>query len=773
MPSQTYRVEDFSFLTGKAKFIADIRLDRMASLVIVRSTEANASIRSIDSNDAAALDRVVAVVTSSDLNGKVLPLTRKFYSLAREFIDNAAVIEGGYQEEILSVGDVSRVGEPVLAIVAEDRFAAEDARDLVTIEYDVRESIINPENAMKPDSPLVATNTNSNIHSSCRVVVGDVENAEKNSNFRISRRFRFGRSVGSPIENRGVMAQWDAAAEKLTVWSTTQIPHFLKANLSQCLLLPEQDIEVRVPSMGGSFGGGIYTEEILVAHLARELCRPIQWLEERSEAISNSRHSRDVTIDATVSCSSTGRINSLRLKVLLDAGAHNPFGITLVHNVASHARSIYKIENLLVEGFAVHTNKTRNTPVRGAGRPEATFVIDRLIDVIANRLGRDPAELRMMNIISPREMPYKLGMRYRDGSEAVYDSGDFQSQFERLLQESGYETWRKFQAEARKEGRFIGIGLSCHVEATGIGPHEGATVRVEKDGGITVFSGAQPHGQSHHHVLSKIVAAELNVEISKINVVTGNTSLLPFGTGTFGSRSAITAGSSSKMAAIALREKIFGVASEYLEADVADLETADGVVFVRGTPARSMTFSQIYGSCSPASKYQQENGFVELSSTKYFVPGTVTYGSGSHCVVLEVFPFSGRVKFLDYVTVDDCGRALDSVVVDGQVIGGVIHGVSNALFEEVIYDEQGQLLNPSLVDYLLASSTESPRVRVFHENHQTNLNPLGIKGIGEGSTSSAPVAIANAISDALKSHNLEINKVPVYPWDIAVSDLNN
>ena len=756
------RVEDLRLLTGQTTFIGDICKPNMAYAVFVRSTEPNALIKSINVESAENAQGLIEILTGDDLGGNVEGLTKKFYQLTQKFVDEANVSESNYFEPILAVGNVVHVGQPIAVVVAETRQFAENIRDLIEVEYIGQTPVVDPEQAQTKGSNLVNLKLKNNVDAEFEIEIGDVDASEKNADLVLEREFYFGRSTGSPIENRGVVSEWNPVNSLMTVWSTTQIPYILKSNLQMCLKMDATQLEVLVPDMGGSFGGGIYPEEIVIPYLAKKLNRPIQWLEDRGESITNSRHSRDQRIKVRGGFDSAGKILSLDVRIVQDAGAFNPFGITLIHNVATHIRSQYRVPNFRAVGLAVLTNKTRNTPVRGAGRPEATLAIDRLLDIVAKQIGLDPAEIREKNLIPSSEIPYSLGMLYRDGVPATYDSGGFQEQFAKLLKESKYLEWRDIQKQERENGRFIGIGLSCHVEATGIGPTETSRIVLEEDGTFTFFTGAQPHGQSHHTVISQIVADQLGVRIENISVKSGNTNYLPIGSGTFGSRSAIVAGSSAKLSAELMRAKIIYLASEFLEANPLDIAFMDGVASVKGSSSRFLSLEQISQRYIQGTQTQSDSRL--LAADTEFTPPTVVYGSGSHFVVLEVLPSTLAIKILDYVSVDDCGAMLNPIVVDGQVYGGVVHGVSNSLFEEVIYDEGGYCSNPNLVGYLLASSAESPRIRAFHIDHPTASNPLGVKGVGEGATSSAPAAIANAVSDALTSFAVEVNSLPITPW---------
>ncbi len=700
--------------------------------------------------------------------GRSAPITRPFYKTIPEHVARETnLVVHPYRAQLLAEHRVFRVGEPVAVVLADNRYVAEDALEAIEVEYEPLEALVDPMAAMREDAPQIHPEVPGNVHCSFHTGSGDVATAFKDADHTLSTHIRVDRSIGSPLETRGVVVEFDRATDHLRIWATQQKPHLLRSYLSDMLAMPEAHIRVISPDMGGSFGGGIYNEEILFPFLAIQLRLPIRWIEDRRENLGNARHTRDQYHDVEVAFDNDGTIVGLKDRFLIDAGAYNPFVITLSYNTAAHLRNEFKIDNFDVEGICVLTNKRDNTPVRGAGRTSATFVIDRVVDMVAARLGADSAEIRRKNLIPADLMPYDMGMLYRDGGRIVYDSGDYPEQFDRALALSGYEHFEESRRAAREEGRIIGIGLSSHVEGSGFGPHEGATVRVDESGHVTVHSGSNPHGQSHETVLAQVCADALGVSPDQITVRAGDTDLIAHGGGTFASRSAVTAGSAVNGAALKVRDKVLAIAADMLEVSVKDLVIEDGIVAVRGDPESSLTLRDIALASAPGPGSRLPDGLDPgLEETDYYIPPTVTYSSGTHVAVVEVDPDTGLVSVLEYYVVDDCGLILNPMIVDGQQHGGVAHGIGNALFEQVVYDSSGQLLNASFMDYLLPTAADVPSVTVEHESHLSPLNPMGIKGAGEGAAVSPPAAIANAVVDALRPLQVEITEMPMTPMRV-------
>jgi aerobic carbon-monoxide dehydrogenase large subunit len=758
------RREDFGLLTGRTRFVADLRIDGVLEAALVRSTEAHARIIGIDTSAGRQAPGVVAVFTGADLKGRVAPFTRHAITTPPHVASAVGLIVKSHLAEVLPSSRVVRVGEPVAVVVAKSRYQAEDAAELIEVQYDPLPVVTDPELALREDAPVLHPGLEDNIHSRFRVVVGDPERVLHEAPLRLERRLKFGRSIGSPIETRGVAASFDDVQHKLTVWATTQRSHWLRDYIAEMIGLAHRDVRVIAPAMGGSFGSGLYSEDILVAYLAKSLGRPVRWIEDRRENLINARHARDQIHDVEVGFDHDGRILGVRDRFVMDCGAYNPYAVTISYNVAANLRSQYRIDHMDVEGLCVLTNKLPNTPVRGAGRPEAAFIMERVVEMVANSVTKDPAEVRRINLIPGELMPYDMGMLYRDGHQLVYDSGDFPAQLERALQGIGYDSFRDWQAEQRVQGRHVGIGIACHVEGSGIGPFEGAKVRVEDGGHVAVHSGSNSHGQSHATVLAQVCAETLGVPVAQVTVHHGDTDGVEFGGGTNASRSGVTAGMAVRIGAEKVRGKVLAIAGHLLEADPDDLEIRDGVISPRGVPAVQITLKDVAEAASPGPSMRLPDGMdPTLESSAYYEPPAVTFGSSTHVALVEVDPGTGKVEILRYLVVDDCGRELNPMVVDGQQHGGVVHGIGNAIFEEAVYDDTGQLLNPTLMDYLLPTANDAPMIEVIHENHPSPRNSLGVKGVGEGGTTSAPAALANAIADAMKPLDLEINSVPLTP----------
>ena len=758
------RKEDLALLTGKAAFVADMRFDGMLEATIVRSTVAHAEILGIDAARAREMPGVVEVYTGADLAEKIAPFTRHAITTPPHVAEAVGLEVKPHRAEVVPAERVRRVGEPIAVVVAESRYLAEDAAELVNVDYDPLPVVTDPEEAIRDDAPVLHPELGDNIHSRFRIQVGDAATALASAPNRISRRFVIGRSVGAPIETRGVVARYDETQQKLTVWATTQRSHWLRDYIAEMIGLPHGNVRVIAPTMGGSFGSGLYSEDILIAYLAFYLRRPIRWIEDRRENLSNARHARDQIHEVEVGFDDTGKILAIRDRFLMDCGAYNPYAVTISYNVAANLRSQYKIDHMDVEGLCVLTNKLPNTPVRGAGRPEATFVIERVLEIVASEVGRDPADIRRVNLIPAEEMPFDMGMLYRDGNQMIYDSGDFPAQLERALETIEYVEFRRWQAEQRANGRHVGIGIACHVEGSGIGPFEGAKVRIDESGHVIVSSGSNSHGQSHETVLAQVCSDVLGVPIEQVIVRHGDSDLVEFGGGTNASRSGVTASMAVTIAAERVREKVLAIASLLLEADPTDLEIRGGFISPRGIPSIQISLAEVAAAAAPGPSAKLPEGMdASLEFSAYYCPPAVTFGSSTHVAIVEVDPETGKVTVLRYLVVDDCGRALNPTVVDGQQHGGVAHGIGNGIFEEAVYDDYGQLLNATFMDYLLPTAADLPPIEVVHDNHPTPLNPLGVKGVGEGGTTSAPAALANAIADALKPLRVELNQMPLTP----------
>lgn len=761
------RKEDNRLITGSGRFVADLKMEGTVDATFLRSSHAHAWIRGLDTTTVSSRDNVEAVLTASDIEGRIEPFTR--------FVDQEETpphLEEAIHPvvkpcpiEVLASDRVRYVGQPIAVVVTGSRYEGEDAIEAIDIDYEPLEVVVDPEYAATDAAPLVHEHLGDNIQAHYEVNVGDVEAAFSEAEFNLSIKVHTPRVSANPLEGRGILANYDAARGEMTIWMSTQVPYMVRTRVAEMLHLEADKIRVIAPEVGGGFGPkvNIYPEDILVPYLSMILGKPVRWIEDRREHLLSTAHSRDQIHTVEVAYTADGRITALRDRFVLDCGAYNPFSLTCAYNTAAHLRGPYAIPNYRIRGECVLTNKMPNVPYRGAGRPEAVFAMDRVIDEVGQRLGIDPSEMRLRNMIPPEEMPYDQGMLYRDGGRIIQDRGDYPAALKQAMEMVDYRGVRERQAEGRP-GRRLGAGLSFYIEGTGIGPFEGAMVRVDTDGQIVVHVGTTPHGQSHETTLGQICADVFGVDIEEVTVRAGDTALLRHGIGTFASRSAVTAGSALFGASERVRDKALAVASVMLEANPEDLELREGVVSPKGAPARSLTLAEIARAAAPGPRSRVPEGMDHgLESTYFFVPPTVTFSYGAQAVVIEVDEELGSIEIKDFAVVHDSGRILNPTVVEGQVQGGVAQGIGCALYEEILYDDEGQLLTTTFMDYLLPTSMEVPDVNQAHQEFLSERNPLGIKGVGEGGAICPPAALANALADAFRSVGLGSVPIPLTP----------
>ena len=757
------RREDPRFLVGSARYLDDLRVAGCLHAAILRSPHAHARILRIRPERARAHPAVVACLTHEDLAGVLRPLPI------------AGVPPPALQERVgfrlkaapqlaLARDKVRYVGEPVAVVVATDRYAAEDALELVEVEYEALPAVTDAKQGLMPGAPLLHEAWGDNVSVAFEARVGDPDRLLDSAPVRVEARIRVPRSAGIPMEPRGVLAEPTPEGDGLTVWGSTQVPHWLQRTLGETLGLPARKLRVVAPDVGGGFGTkcSIYPEDVLIPVVAARLRRPVKWIETRREHLQSAAHSREQVHDAALGAARDGTIVAFRDRFLLDQGAYNPWGIVQPYNTVGHMLGPYRIPHAAFEVRSVVTSKTPHAPYRGAGRPEAVFVMDRMLDLLARELALDPAELRRRNLVRADEMPYDVGLLYRDGNPLVYDGGDFPDALERALGAVGYDALRAEQADLRARGVYRGVGLSAYVEGTGIGPYEGATVSLDASGKVVVATGACSQGQGHETVYAQIAADSLGADLEDVTVVGGDTDAIPFGIGTFASRSTVLAGNAVHASAGEVRRRLVHAAARLLEAAEADLTVEGSRVFVRGSPGRAVPFGRIVQACLPTF---QGPAVIEpdFEVTTYQGVPTVTYASAVHVAVVEVDPETGRVRLLRYVVAHDCGRVINPMLVDGQIHGGVAQGVGGGLAEEIVYDAGGQLLTGSLMDYALPRADELPFVETVHLEHASPRNALAVKGVGEGGAISPPAALANAIEDALAPFGVRITEGPVTP----------
>jgi carbon-monoxide dehydrogenase large subunit len=754
------------FITGNGMYVGDVRLPNMLHAALLRSMHAHARIRDVDVKEALRLDGVVGVWTGRDIEGRISAFPESFEIHPVRWLEGVKPVLQGPRPTALAQRKVHYVGEPVAIVVAEDRPKAEDAVDALVVDYEELPVVVDPEDSLQPRAILIHEGSNNNVVFSFSIEKGNVDGALGAAPYTLRERFRHHRYCAAPLEGRGVVAWVEPKTNILTVWSSTQMPHLVRRQIAAQLDLPEERVRVIAPDIGGGFGPKVfvYPEEILVPFLALQLGRPVKWIEDRAEHFISTAHGRDQLHDVEAAFDETGRLLALRDRFLLDNGAYNPMGLTDAYNTAAHLQGPYKIPNFSVTGTCVSTNKVPNAPYRGAGRPEAVFVMERCIDLIASQLSLDPAEVRRRNFVQPEEMPYHAGILYRDGEPICYDSGNYPETLTRALEAAGYDELRKRQPELRERGRYLGIGIGCYVEGTGVGSFEGAKVRIDPSGQVIIATGATGHGQGHETVFAQIAADLWSVSPDDVRLIEGDTASIPFGCGTFGSRSTVNVGSAIHGASARLKEKVLRLAAHILEANPDDLELSGGKVSIRGMPQRSISFSELARAAVPGWASKLPDGLEPgLEASFYFVPPTVTWANAAHVAVIEVDIQTGAIKLLDYIVAHDAGKLINPLLVDGQVHGGVAQGIGAALYEEIAYDQNGQMLSGSFLNYLLPGAMEVPKIKTVHLESPSPLNPLGVKGLGEGGAIAPPAAIANALADALVSLSPRVNEIPLTP----------
>ncbi len=757
------RREDPRFLRGEARYVDDVTLPGLLHAAFLRSPHAHALIRAVRTDAAAAMPGVVAVFTFRDLARWMKPLP--LFGAVPPGLAAAIRVDIRQAPQYALCKDRARhVGEIVAMVVATSRALAEDAVERIEVDWEPLPPVGDMRAAAEPGAPLLHPDWGTNVALAFTHAIGDPDGAFARADLVLTETFQIQRYVGMPIETRGVVAAWDRRDGSLTTWNSTQVPHFVQQGLATALELPPHRIRVIAPDLGGGFGtkASGYAEDALVPIAAMVLGRPVKWIEDRREHMAGAAHARHQIHRISLAATRDGVILGVRDRIWLDLGAYNVWGIVLPYNTVAHLVGPHRIRDMWVEVQAVVTNKTPNAPYRGAGRPETVFAMDRAVDCLARELRLDPAEVRRRNYLRANELPWDLGMPYRDGNPLVYDSGDFRGVLEAALQAAGYDEFRREQERLRARGVWRGIGISGYVEGTAIGPYEGATVKLDLAGRVVVATGAVSSGQGHETSLAQVAADALGVPLDWVTVVGGDTAAVPFGIGTFASRSAVTAGSSIADACREVRGKVARAAAALLEAAPEDIEVEDGRVFVRGAPDSAIPLARVVQAALPTFARPGVAPPDFEASAYHHVP-TVTYASAVHVAQVEVDPGTGHVRLLRYVVAHDCGKVINPVIVEGQVHGGVAQGVGGALFEEMVYDDSGQLLTGSLMDYLVPTAAELPAIETVHLEYPSPRNPLGAKGLGEGGAISPPAAIANAVEDALAPLGIRIRETPVSP----------
>jgi carbon-monoxide dehydrogenase large subunit len=756
------RNEDARLLTGRARFVDDVQLPGMLHVAFVRSDYAHGTLVSIDVSAARARAGVVAVYTAEELGDycKPAPLLVPPPPI-KDLVFHACT------HLPLAKGKVRHVGEAVAMIVAESRYIAEDAVRDVVVDIAPLDAVVDLEAALAPAAPRVHEHLPSNAAAHVVQSKGDYLAARDRADVVIKRRFLYDRGASAAIENRAVVAQWDTQAEELTIWDTTQAPIPIRNGLAAMLGLLESQVRVVAPFVGGGFGPKImmfYPEELLVPWAAMQLGRPVKWTEDRQENFYATTQERGQVHDAEMALTRDGRILGVRDTFLFDTGAYDPYGLTIPINTQCTLLGPYDVPNYQTEFTAVFTNKTIVTPVRGAGRQHGVFVSERLLDIAARELGIDRVEIRKRNLLTTDRFPHNHEIMFQDSAPLVYDSGDYLPTLEQAAEIIGYEQFvRDEQPRLRAQGRHVGVGIACYVEGTGIGPYEGARVTVEPGGTVRVATGVGTQGQGHYTVFAQIVADVLAVDVTKVQVITGDTREFQWGTGTFASRGAVVAGSACHAAALAVREKALALAARLLEVAPDRVMLEGGRVFVRDSVDRGFTLGELASKANPLRGAVTPGTKPGLESTEYFGPDRGSTANGVHAVLVEVDPDTAMVEIKRYVVVHDCGTIINPMLVDGQIHGGVAHGIGNAFYEQLIYDAQGQLLNASFMDYLLPTATDVPAIETAHRETPSPYNVMGLKGVGEAGCIPTGAVFAQAVEDALGDPRIEIREIPLSP----------
>ncbi len=749
------RKEDPRLIQGLAHYVDDIALPNMHHACFVRSPYAHAKVRSVDTSRAKVAPGVVLVLTGQDVAGAVGP------------VPCAAVIPDMKQavRPVLATDRVRFAGEAVAMIVATDRYAARDAADLVEVDYEPLTAVVDPEKAIANGATVIHEQNKDNVAYRWVLEGGDLKSAFDQADRIVRQRMINQRLIPVAMEPRGVLADYKPGEQKLTLWSATQIPHLLRTQVAAMLKTPEHSVHVIAPEVGGGFGSklNVYPEEALVGYAAMKLAKPVKWIESRRENFQATIHGRDQIDDVELAVKKDGTVLGVRVKVIADLGAYYQLLTPLIPTLTGLMMcGCYKIPAARMEIIGVLTNKMSTDAYRGAGRPEATYFIERIMDCAAAELKKDPAEIRRKNFPKPEEFPYATP------TGLIYDSADYQACLDIALKKSNYKKLRQEQAAAQKKGRLMGIGLSTYVEICAMGPSsampaggwESATVRVEPSGMVNIFTGASPHGQGQETSFAQMGADVLGLTPEDVNVVHGDTAQVPYGIGTFGSRATAVGGTAAYKSLVKVRDKLAQIAGFLMKEEPEKLVFANHTISVKGNAKKSMTFGEAVGAAYVA-KTLPPGVEPGVEATTFFEPSNFTFPFGAHVCVVEIDPETGDVKLVKYLAVDDCGNVLNPLLVEGQVHGGIVQSVGQVLLEETVYDENGQLVTGELTDYAIPRAEDIPWIETDRTVTPSPVNPLGLKGVGEAGTIGATPALCNAVVDALAHLGVRHVDLPV------------
>lgn len=756
------RTEDARLLKGQALFVDDVHLPEMLHVAFLRSDYAHGRINNIDVSAALERPGVIAVYTAEDLGDywQPGPLLVPPPPIEKLTFNECTQVP-------LAKDKVKHVGEALAFVVAESRYIAEDAIEDIIVDIEPLDAAIDLEKALDSEAPRIHDQLESNLSAHVIQEKGNYDAIKKKADVVIARRFFYDHGLAAAMENRGIVADWDENSQQLKVWDTTQAPIPIRNGLAAMLGLSESQVHVIAPFIGGGFGPKImmfYPEEVLIPWVAMQLKRPVKWIEDRQENFFATTHERSQIHHAELAITKDGKILGVRDVFLHDAGAYAPYGLTVPINSQCTLLGPYNVPNYYSEFKAVFTNKTTVTPYRGAGRQHGVFVMERLLDIAAKELKIDRVEIRKKNYLKPDDFPHNHEIIYQDFAPLVYDSGNYAPALARAVEMIGYKNFvAKEQPKLRKQGKCVGLGIVSYVEGTGIGPYEGARVKVDASGKVNVATGIGTQGQGHFTSFAQIVADQLGVDIKDIRLVTGDTKEFGWGVGTFASRGAVVAGNAIHAAAVGVRKKILKNAGEHFEVAEEDLVIEDGKVYVKGVKQKSIKLGELAQLANPLRGAVKPGTEPGLEATDYFGPEGGSTASGVHAMIIEIDPQTMMLKIKKYVVVHDCGKVINPMILEGQIQGGVAQGIGNAFYEQLVYDESGQLTNASFMDYLLPTANDVPNIETDHIETPSPLNPLGVKGAGEAGAIPVGPLFAQAIEDALSEYDVEILEIPLSP----------
>jgi carbon-monoxide dehydrogenase large subunit len=763
------RVEDPRLLTGRGRFIDDISLPGMVEVAFVRSPHAHAKICAIRTEEALQSPGVLAILTGEEAARLARPLQAKLHEApGLERLARSYKIASWYP---LAYERVRYVGEAVVALVAENRYLAEDAAQKVSVDYEPLPVVADVEKALEIGAPLLYAEWGDNIMLKADFRGGDPERAFREASVVVRDTFRTNRCTGLSIETRGGIAKYDPASQTLTLWTSSQIPHVVRMTAAQLIGMPENKLQVIAPDIGGGFGikSHVFPEEIVLCLLARQVDRPVKWIEDRSENLQSAIHARQGVFTIELAASADGTILGMRAKLISDAGAYPAYPGT--SNEPLHMSVVlpgpYRISNYEYEMLNVVTNKSPLGPYRAVGAPMATYVVEYLVDCLARNLRMDPAEVRKKNLIQREEFPYTTA------TGLVYDSGSYIEALEKALEMVDYKKFRQEQGGLRGQGRYLGVGIACYVEITAPGSmfyaiwdasgFDTVTVRLTPNGKVIVETGMSCPGQGYETTLAQIVGDEFGVGLDDVTVLMGDTASTPFSWGSHSSRFTVVCGGAASLAARQVKEKLFNVAARYFATTPERIEIRNGQVAVKCSPGKELPLADVCKLAMVRPDRVPGGVPVALEATQSYEPPPLTTPNATHVAIVEADPETGQIQILRYVVAHDCGKMINPMIVEGQIRGGTAQGIGNALYEDLVYGEDGQLLTGSLMDYMVPTAVEVPLIEIAHLETPSSLTPGGVKGMGEGGAIAPPGAIANAVADALSPFGVKVTELPISP----------